>query len=103
MGALGLRVERAQRAGELGYWLSERAQGAGVMTRCVRSLTAAALGELGLHRVVIRAATGNARSRAVPERLGFDHEGTLRDAEWLHDHFVDLEVYAHLAGRPLPA
>lgn len=101
VGALGLRVDRAQRAGEVGYWLSERAQGAGVMTRSVRALTGAALGELGLHRVVVRAATGNTRSRAVPERLGFHHEGTLRDAERLGDRFVDLEVYAHVAGRPL--
>jgi ribosomal-protein-serine acetyltransferase len=47
--------------------------------------------------VEVRAAPGNRRSRAIPERLGFRQEGILRDAEWLYDHYVDLVVYAMLA------
>ena len=31
-----------------------------------------------------------------PERLGFTYEGTLRDKEWLYDHFVDSAVYSML-------
>jgi ribosomal-protein-serine acetyltransferase len=50
--------------------------------------------ELGLGRVEIRAATGNARSRAIPIRLGLRDEGVVRRAEWLYDHFVDHVVYA---------
>jgi hypothetical protein len=34
--------------------------------------------------------------RAVPERLGFQLEGIIRDAEWLYDHFVDHAMYAIL-------
>ena len=57
-----------------------------------------AFGELGLHRVEIKAAEGNRRSRAIPERLGFEQEGILREAECVDDRYMDLVVYGLLAG-----
>jgi len=81
---------------ELGYWLSQDAVGRGIMTRCCRVLVDYAFQELGLNRAAIPAATGNRRSQAIPERLGFKQEGVIRDAEWLYDHFVDHVIYAML-------
>jgi ribosomal-protein-serine acetyltransferase len=54
-----------------------------------------------LQKVDIRCASGNRRSRAIPERLGFTHEGTLRQAERVYEAWFDHEVYALLleAGR----
>jgi ribosomal-protein-serine acetyltransferase len=52
--------------------------------------------EVGLHRVEIRCGTGNTRSRAIPQRLGFHHEGILRDAEWVNDRWLDLDVWSML-------
>jgi ribosomal-protein-serine acetyltransferase len=48
-------------------------------------------------RVEIRAAPENARSRAIPERLGFTQEGTLRQVERVDDRYLDNVVYAMLA------
>ena len=53
------------------------------MTRAVRALATHAFTALGLHRLEIQAATDNARSRAVAERVGFAYEGTARGAEML--------------------
>ena len=86
----------------MGYWLAENLQARGLMTRSCAALIDFALQELKLNRVEIRCAVGNARSRKIPERLGFHNEGTIRDGEWLNDRFVDLVVYGMLA-REWPA
>jgi ribosomal-protein-serine acetyltransferase len=42
------------------------------------------------------AATGNARSRAVAERLGMRQEGILRDGVRTAEGFKDLVIYGIL-------
>lgn len=91
-------IDWANRSTSLGYWLAGTHQGKGIMTACCSAVVAHAFAELHLHRVVIRCATENRRSRAIPERLGFKLEGISREAEWLYDHFVDHAVYAKLQG-----
>src|SRR5438128_3125971 len=72
-------LDRVHRSTNIGYWLAEDAQGRGTVTLAVAALVSHAFGEWQLHRVEIRAAPDNARSRAVAERLGFTEEGELRD------------------------
>lgn len=96
-GTLGFHAfDHKNRITSLGYWLSERFNGRGVMTTCVAKLLDYAIDDRNMNRVYIRCATKNFASRAVPERLGFVHEGAQREAEWLYDHFVDLEIYSML-------
>ncbi len=98
-GCIGVhQIVWRDRATSIGYWLAEDLQGHGIVTRACQALIAYLFGTLELHRVEIRCATGNHRSCAIPERLGFRHEGVLRDAEWVNDRFVDLNVYGLLAG-----
>ena len=47
--------------------------------------------------MVITAAVHNDRSRAIPQRLGFVQEGTLRQAVRVGDRYFDDAVYAMLA------
>lgn len=81
----------------IGYWLAESHQGQGIMTTACRYFVEYSFSSLSLNRLVIRCATRNHRSRAIPERLGFHHEGRAREAEWLYDHFVDHEIYSMLS------
>ena len=86
------------RSTSIGYWLGERYQGRGTMTRAVTALIEHAVSVLELNRIEIRAAVGNARSRAIPQRLGFREEGTLREAERVGDVYLDIVVYSMLAS-----
>ena len=96
-GTIGCSINPANRSAEIGYWIASSFEGRGLVTRAARALTTFLVTDLGLHRVAIRAVTANARSRAIPERLGFTHEGTQRHAEILNGDFFDLEVYSMLA------
>ena len=81
---------------EIGYWLAASRQGKGIVTRSCRALVDYAFRNLGLNRIEIRTAVGNARSRAVAERLGFAQEGVLREAEYSSDGPVDQAAYGLL-------
>ena len=99
IGIIGLhKIDWANQSSSIGYWLSERCQGKGIMTQACMLLVQYVLQELGLHRIEIRCAEENFKSRAIPERLGFTKEGTIRDAEFLYNHYVNYVVYGLLAG-----
>jgi ribosomal-protein-serine acetyltransferase len=81
---------------EIGYWIVSEHEGRGLVTRACRALIDIAFGELGLHRVMIRAGVDNPRSRAVPEGLGFTREGVLRADGRGSFGFYDAVVYGLL-------
>lgn len=91
------RFDWMNKSSMIGYWLAEERQGKGIMTEACRAMLEHGFRQLGLQRVEIRCATGNRKSCAIPERLGFLNEGIARQAEWLYDHYVDLVVYSMLA------
>lgn len=62
---------------EIGYWLRSSFVGFGYMSEAVRALEIYAFTELHAHRVEIRTAEENLKSRAVAERCGYFHEATL--------------------------
>jgi ribosomal-protein-serine acetyltransferase len=90
-------IDWANRKAAIGYLLGADQQGKGLMTISCRELLSLAFGKLKLNRVELLAAPRNKRSQAVAKRLKMKHEGTVREAEWLYDHFVDLDVYSKLA------
>ncbi len=93
-GTIGFNtIDDVARHGAIGYWLGERFGGRGIMTRCVAALIDHGFDRLGLQTIEIKAATGNARSRAIPERLGFTFVRTIPDAERLYDRVTDHAEY----------
>jgi ribosomal-protein-serine acetyltransferase len=97
VGVIGYHfIDWNNRVTSIGYWLTEDAQGKGLMTRSVRALLENAFHNWQINRVEIRVATDNHKSQAIPKRLGFRQEGILRQREWLYDHYVDHILYALL-------
>ncbi len=96
-GAIGLhRFDERHKSSSIGYWVDCGHEGRGIVTHACRAIVSEGFSGYGLHRIEIRCATGNDRSAAIAKRLGFVHEGVLREAEWLHDHWVDLNVFGML-------
>src|SRR4051812_9974486 len=94
VGSVGCHpIDWANRNCSVGYWIDAAQQGKGVMTRCCAALLDYLFHEMDLHRVTIQCGTGNRKSCAIPERLGFGREGLLREAEWVNDRWVDLLVW----------
>ncbi len=91
-------LNRGIGSGELGYWLGAEFEGRGIMTRSCHALITYAFETLELNRIVIRCQPENTRSSAIAKRLGFTHEGTLRECAKHNDELHDLEVYSML-GR----
>lgn len=90
-------LNRTNNSIEIGYWLDREARGRGVITRCARFFVDYAFTRLSLNRVQINCNVENSKSRAVPERLGFKLEGTLRQVELLNGRYRDWAIYGMLA------
>lgn len=98
IGLIGFKdTDRTNKKTEIGYWLSEKYQKRGIITKSVEKLCDFAFNKLDLNRVQIKCAVGNQRSKNVPKRLGFKFEGIERQGELLTGNiFTDLEIYSKL-------
>jgi RimJ/RimL family protein N-acetyltransferase len=85
-------TSRANRVGEVGYWIRSDVTGQGIGTEATACALQVAFQELRMHRVTTRIAVGNIASERIVQKLGLLKEGTLRDEvkvghRW-HDHTI---------------
>jgi len=64
---------------EVGYWTRAGRDGRGYATEATAAMVRAAFELWGAERVEIHCAPGNLASAAIPAKLGFLHEATLKD------------------------
>jgi ribosomal-protein-serine acetyltransferase len=95
-GGAGLSVDPIGVVGEIGYWIRKPYEGRGLVNKATSALIDIGFDEVGLHRICVRAAPQNLRSRAIPERLGFTIEGVHREEGRGSRGFHDLIVYGLL-------
>ncbi|WP_078551957.1 GNAT family N-acetyltransferase [Bacillus alkalicellulosilyticus] len=97
VGSIGyLYIDWNNQKTEIGYWLGKDYEGLGLATKACRLFIEHAFRELQLNKVEINVAPENVKSRAIPERLGFTKEGTIRNYELLHGKYLDRTIYGLL-------
>lgn len=77
--SLDFKPDVYRKSAEIGYWLGEVAWGKGIATEAVRQLCAYAFQEYDLLRLEARVFGWNPASKRVLEKVGFKHEGTIRN------------------------
>jgi RimJ/RimL family protein N-acetyltransferase len=93
IGSISLFKTRDHRA-EIGYWLTRRFWGQGIMTRAVKKVTAFAFRDLGLHRVYAHVFYFNKASMRVLRKAGYVKEGILRKHEKKGSRHIDSYLFA---------
>jgi RimJ/RimL family protein N-acetyltransferase len=78
LGGSGLHPRANEGSLEIGYWVAASAIGRGIATEVTAALTRAGFEIAGLDRIDIQVEPTNDRSLAIPRKLGFTEEGTLR-------------------------
>jgi RimJ/RimL family protein N-acetyltransferase len=78
VGGAGLHPRVAPGGLEIGYWIRASRTGAGLATEAGAVLTRVAIELCGVDRVEIHVDPANAASLAVPRKLGYREEATLR-------------------------
>ena len=97
MGTVGVYpIDDVGVTAELGILLAEPFWGEGYGTEASRLATAYAFDERRHHRVVARVFDGNVGSQRIWEKLGFRHEATHLEAEFVDGEYVDVHRYAVL-------
>jgi RimJ/RimL family protein N-acetyltransferase len=78
VGGTGFHTRVGAGAFEIGYWIRASATGRGYATEVTATLTRVAFELCAVDRVEIRVDPRNERSAAVPRKLGYAEEATLR-------------------------
>jgi RimJ/RimL family protein N-acetyltransferase len=100
LGSVGIhRINRTEGRCDIGYFLAPWARGRGAMTRAVRLLSAWIFDTLPIERIEITIEPGNAASRAVAERAGYELEGVLRSHTVIKGTRRDMAIYSLLRGE----
>ena len=98
LGGTGLHPRGGEGAREIGYWVRADQINKGYATEAAAALTRVGFEIEKLRRMGIHCDVDNVRSAAVPPKLGYMHEATLRRRlKSSDDRFHDEMVWTMLA------
>lgn len=98
IGGIGLSVEERHQHAELGYWVGVPYWGKGYATEAAREMLRHGFEDLKLNRIFAGVFAGNPASEQVLLKIGFTHEGTMRQHFLKNGRFLDDQFYGILAS-----
>ena len=97
LGRVGLRVlDLAAGCGEAAYWVLPAARGRAVASRALGTVGEWLFEHVGLHRIELHHAIGNAASCRVAAKAGYALEGTMRRRTLHADGWHDMHLHARM-------
>jgi len=96
LGGTGLHTRLGENQLEIGYWIHKDFVKQGLVTESTAALIKVAFEIVHVHRIEIHCDPRNLASAAVPRKLGFTHEGTLRAKTPFLDRWSDSMVWGLL-------
>lgn len=102
LGGTGLHTRLGEDEIEIGYWIHKDYVNRGLVTESTAALVRVAFEILRVHRLEIHCDPANTASAAIPRKLGFTHEGTLRARMRFLETWRDSMIWG-LLDREYPA
>jgi len=99
VGGTGLHTRLGPGALEIGYWIHKDYINQGLVTESTAALIKVAFEVIHVHRIEIHCDPGNTASAAIPRKLGFTHEGTLRGKTRFLDAWSDSMIWGLLESE----
>lgn len=99
IGGTGLHTRLGENQLEIGYWIHKDFINQGYVTESTAALVRVGFEVLRLHRLEIHCDPGNHASAAIPRKLGFMHEGTLREKTPFFDRWSDSMIWSLLESE----
>lgn len=84
------------RSAELGYWILPEYQGNGYAVEAVQLMLKYGFYKMNLNRIEAIVEQGNQASSHLLAKLGFHLDGVRREAEWVREQFINLEIWSKL-------
>ena len=99
LGSTGLHSRIGDQQLEIGYWLHKDFINKGFVTEATAALVKVAFEIIHVHRIEIHCDPGNFASAAIPRKLSFTHEGTLRAKTPFLDRWSDSMIWGLLESE----
>lgn len=103
IGSVGLvRIDKKHHVAEIGFWLRRSYQGKGFMSTSARSFISFAFETLQLNRLEMRIPQANPKATYIPKALGFTLEGTLKQAVYKKNTYLDVLIFGVIRRKWKP-
>lgn len=98
VGAIGIfpQSDIHVKTAEIGYWLSEKYWGNGIMPKAISEIVNYGFGAFDIVRIYARPFSTNKGSQRVLEKAGFEREATLKKALYKNGEYLDEIIYSKL-------